>query len=184
MALEPERSLFFAGSDDEEMADSETKPEASAAPMTEGPSRAATQPRSPTQKPLFFADSDDEEPSRYNAAKLPTPLHVPEEPELDLDVEMPEFVDVPRASSVSRSFLVDRAWSTVKGTGYIKAGEEVLIERDEPDKPPPPPVKKSTKDKGGKKQLTIASMLKPAAPPKPSKKKQDSVVRLTNSRGF
>ncbi|KAI0363760.1 hypothetical protein BV20DRAFT_957615 [Pilatotrama ljubarskyi] len=27
-------------------------------------------------------------------------------------------------------------------------------------------------------------MLKPAAPPKPSKKKQDSVVRLTNSRGF
>ncbi|KAI0360987.1 hypothetical protein OH77DRAFT_1492142 [Trametes cingulata] len=27
-------------------------------------------------------------------------------------------------------------------------------------------------------------MLKPTAPPKPSKKKQDSVVRLTNSRGF
>lgn len=81
-------------------------------------------------------------------------------------------------------FLVDNAWSTVKGTGYVKAGDEIRIERDEPDRPPPPP-KKTSKDKGsgGKKQLTIANMLKPA-PAKPTKKKQDSVVRITNSKGF
>ena len=82
------------------------------------------------------------------------------------------------------SFIVQKACSTVKGTGYIKPGEEIRIEREEDDKPPPP-TKKPVKDKGksGKKQLTIANMLRPA-PAKPAKKKQDSVVRITNSRGF
>ncbi|KAI0334349.1 hypothetical protein GY45DRAFT_1318351 [Cubamyces sp. BRFM 1775] len=232
MALETEKSCFFAGSDDEEMGEQAPSPHSPQASASQLAPLDATQSRLPTQKPLFFADSDDDEPSNYAPATIPELPDTAEESELDLDVEMPEFVDVPRASSVSStssglndhrdssphspppllkheerpqkrrrtspaaqpvasvaesmylgSFLVDRAWSTVKGTGYIKPGEEILIEREEPDKPPPPPAKKPVKDKGGKKQLTIASMFKPA-PPKPSRKKQDSVVRLTNSRGF
>lgn len=236
MALENTPPAFFAGSDDEEMADAHA-PSEDLVPQRAESSPDATQTRSPTQKPLFFADSDDEESSsRYNAPKMSAAPETTDESELDLDVEMPEFVDVPRASSESStssgpnemressplpqalvpsdeerppkrrkmspvpgpshsraapaesmylgSFLVDKAWSTVKGSGYIKPGEEVRIEREEINKPaPPPPAKKAAKGKGGKKQITIASMFKPA-PPKVTKKKQDSVVILTNTRGF
>ncbi|KAI0828919.1 SNF2 family N-terminal domain-containing protein [Trametes gibbosa] len=87
------------------------------------------------------------------------------------------------SKSRAASAHIDRAWSTVKGSGYIKSGEEIRIEREDIAKPPPPPIKKGAKGKDGKKQLTIASMLKPA-PTKPSRKKQDSIVILTNARGF
>ncbi len=236
MALENTPPAFFAGSDDEDMEDAQA-PLEEPVPQPAESSLSATEARSPTQKPLFFADSDDEESSsRYNAPNIALAPETTDESELDLDVEMPEFVDVPRASSESStssgpiemrdssplpqplrpsdeerppkrrkmspaagpsqaraapgesmylgSFLVDKAWSTVKGSGYIKPGEEVRIEREEINKPPPPPpAKKTAKGKGGKKQITIASMFKPA-PPKVTKKKQDSVVILTNTRGF
>lgn len=85
------------------------------------------------------------------------------------------------------SFLVANAWSTVRGSGYVKAGDEIRIERDTPEDPTPPESKrtksKDVKGKSGKKQLSIATMFKPQ-PAKPSKKKQDTVVRLTNTRGF
>lgn len=232
--------MFFAGSDDEA---TNVQPQSTTVlnPPTED-TVIATQRKSVTQNPLFFADSDDEEPEpmNYRQRSIPPILDVDDNADLEFDVEMPEFLDVPRASSVSSDasserdeakrksahdliydeqsveslqpggppakkrrlsppaqvsvessptylgyFLVDNAWSTVKGTGYIKPGDEILIEREEMDKPPPPPPKKpGKKGADGKKQLTIATMFKPA-PAKPSaKKKKDSVVRITNARGF
>lgn len=88
------------------------------------------------------------------------------------------------------SFIVPRAWSTVRGKGYTRVGDIVLLERDCPDDDPPSkktiPKAKPTKDsksKGGKKQLSIATMLKPP-PIKFTKRKKDTVVRLTNVGGF
>ena len=232
MADPQERPLFFAGSDDEDMDDVQPAvPETTA--TAQRSSSNATQAHSSTQKPLFFVDSDEEESTKYRTRQSTSMDGVEDDEALQLDVDLPDIVDVPRAPSVSSlssgqgssrdsspppprqsvdepppkrrklspappsafdhalepiylgCFLVDNAWSTVKGTGYIKQGEEIRIERDEPDKPPAPIPKKPAKDKGngGKKQLTIASMLRPV-PVKPTKKKQDSVVRITNNRGF
>lgn len=241
MSVDDERPMFFASSDDEDMVHEAQAPDkalvASGVPEEPGTGAAspALRPRSPTQKPLFFADSDDEEPTSYRPQPAVQPIFAGDDADIELsDVEMPEFVEVPRASSVSSTssglcdsptslsfplparshvdepppkkrkispelvpptnqdsmylgyFLVDNAWSTVKGSGYIKHGDEIRIERDDPDVPPPPPSKKpAKKEKGkdGKKQLTIANMFKPA-PAKPDKKKKDSVVRIINSRGF
>lgn len=241
MVTDGEGSMFFAGSDDEHMNDAQLHTQTAA----QGPTAedtVTTQHRSPTQRPLFFADSDDEEPEpmNYRQRSIPPVLDVEDDADIEFDVEMPEFEDIPRASSVSSDasserddtkrksspdlildeklnnnikpdgppakkrklsppaqpsaesssmylgyFLVDNAWSTVKGTGYIKPGEEILIEREEIDKAPPPPPKKPTK-KGadGKKQLTIATMFKPIPAKSSAKKKQDSVVRITNTKGF
>ena len=232
--MEPnqEHSLFFAGSDDEDMGDVTRSPKPKDTDLGEGSSSgSATRPRSPAQQPLFFEDSDSDAEMSYRLKQPALVMDTDGDDELVLDMDIPEVVEIPRASSVSSVssgmesshnspppprpsieepapkrrrlslpepppdqtfdsmylgyFLVDNAWSTVKGTGYIKAGEEILIQRDDVSKPPPPPPKKATKDKrnGGKKQLTIANMLKPA-PTKTTKKKQDSVVRITNSRGF
>ncbi len=241
MATDGERSMFFAVSDDEDMNDVQPSTQ-TAAVNVPTQDTVASQPRSPTQRPLFFADSDDEEPepTNYRQRSIPQILDADDDADIEFDVEMPEFVDIPRASSVSSDgssgrdeakrksspdliideepidtvkhdgppakkrrvsppaqaltetssmylgyFLVDNAWSTVKGTGYIKPGDEILIEREEMDKSPPPPQKKSVK-KGadGKKQLTIATMFKPAPAKAAAKKKQDSVVRIMNAKGF
>lgn len=86
------------------------------------------------------------------------------------------------------SFLVGNAWSTVRGKGYIQPGDIIHIERDDAhDFKSDLPVsgkgkKKALPDNGKKKQMTLASMLK-SQPPK-TKKKADTVVRLTNDRGF
>lgn len=86
------------------------------------------------------------------------------------------------------SFLVGNAWSTVRGKGYIKPGDTIHIERDDPDDfKSGLPVsgkgkKKALPVNGKKKQLTLGAMLK-SQPPKTTKK-ADTVVRLTNDRGF
>jgi DNA repair protein RAD5 len=86
------------------------------------------------------------------------------------------------------SFIVGNAWSTVRGKGYIKPGDVIRIERDDPDvsgsglSVPAKGKKKVLLDKGKTKQLTLGAMLK-SQPPK-STKKIDTVVRLTNDRGF
>ncbi|KAG1836584.1 SNF2 family N-terminal domain-containing protein [Suillus subalutaceus] len=134
------------------------------------------------------------------------------------DLEIPSFEEVPRASSISRppvkkrrlsppskiqartgqasfdhpaylgSFLVGNAWSTVRGKGYIKPGDTIGIERDDPDDFKSGLLvsgkgkKKALPDNGKKKQLTLGAMLK-SQPPKTTKK-ADTVVRLTNDRGF
>ncbi|KIL01052.1 hypothetical protein PAXRUDRAFT_128489 [Paxillus rubicundulus Ve08.2h10] len=87
------------------------------------------------------------------------------------------------------SFLVGNAWSTVKGKGYIKPGDEIRIERDSLDDASSSAAsfrkgkKKETGDRGKKKQLSLKAMLKPQ-PTKFGKRKIDTVVRLTNKGGF
>ncbi|CAL1694577.1 unnamed protein product [Somion occarium] len=86
------------------------------------------------------------------------------------------------------SFLVGNAWSTVRGKGYIKSGDEIRVVRDgrrslsskEDDRKA---KVKDNKTKGGKKQLSIATMLKPQ-PAKSTKKLENTVVRLTKKAGF
>ncbi|KIJ66394.1 hypothetical protein HYDPIDRAFT_109414 [Hydnomerulius pinastri MD-312] len=99
-------------------------------------------------------------------------------------------VDLPSRSGDAYlgSFLVGNAWSTVKGKGYIKPGDEIRIERDNPKDTSSSAstshkAKKETSDKGRKKQLSLKAMLKPQ-PIKPAKQKTDTVVRLTNKGGF
>ncbi|TFK56768.1 hypothetical protein OE88DRAFT_1650222, partial [Heliocybe sulcata] len=90
------------------------------------------------------------------------------------------------------SFLVGNAWSTVRGKGYVKPGDEICLERDVQDEPDTKPSKGSAKPngkgkapetKGKQKQLSIATLLK-AQPLKAKKKSNGSVVRLTNKGGF
>lgn len=76
------------------------------------------------------------------------------------------------------TFLVPNAWSTVKGKGYIKPGEEVRIERDSPED-----TSTAASVKGKKKQLTLKAMLK-SKPTRNVKRKTDTIVRLTNKGGF
>jgi DNA repair protein RAD5 len=99
----------------------------------------------------------------------------------------------PFSSAYFGSFIIGNAWSTVKGKGYVKPGDEINVERDEPAQRLSSNVGsnvdagKAKKTDGNSKkkttQLSIATMLK-AQPPKTAKKPVDSVVRLTNSRGF
>lgn len=76
------------------------------------------------------------------------------------------------------TFLVPNAWSTVKGHGYIKPGDEIRIERDSPQD-----TAATASVKGKKKQLTLKAMLK-SKPVKNVKRKTDTIVRLTNKGGF
>lgn len=80
--------------------------------------------------------------------------------------------------------FVENAWSTASGKGYVKPGESVIIQRDGPNSmPTSSKTQKSTKGISGKKQATITSMMKPQTT-KIAKKKVDTVVRISNQRGF
>lgn len=87
----------------------------------------------------------------------------------------------PSAKSIATylgSFVVPNAWSTVKGHGYIKPGEEIIIGRDSiEDTSVAPSIK------GKKKQMTLKTVLK-SKPVKNAKRKTDTIVRITNGRGF
>lgn len=65
--------------------------------------------------------------------------------------------------------------------GYVTAGDPIFIEREDQDDASLAPKAKGN-DKGKKKQLSIAAMMK--IQPKNVKKKTNSIVRLTNARGF
>lgn len=97
-------------------------------------------------------------------------------------------VSAPKVPSLSYlgSFPVGNAWSTVRGKGYVKPGDTILIQRDDQDDSKPgfkSTNKGKKKDTGKTKQLSIAAMLK-SQPKNLVKKKTDHVVRLTNTRGF
>jgi DNA repair protein RAD5 len=88
------------------------------------------------------------------------------------------------------SFIVANAWATVKGSGFVKIGDEISIEREDQDEEKHGfkdkagrQVNRDAKDKGKKRQLTLTSMMK-SHPSKASTKKVDSIVRLTNGLGF
>ena len=216
--------LFFAGSDDEGdvfMQDSQP-----------GASGSESKPR------LFFADSDDDEETHASTFTTPIKRSIFVE-EHSSDVDIPNFEEIPRASSVSSvssfpsgkdkdsspapsiesierpakkrrvstectasqapfesiylgSFIVGNAWSTVKGKGYVKSGDEIQVEREDQDQGPSfketavaaaKGKKGKATNKGKMKQLSISTMMK-APQLKVSKKKANTVVRLTNSRGF
>jgi DNA repair protein RAD5 len=83
------------------------------------------------------------------------------------------------------SIVVPNAWSTVKGNGYIKNGDPILVEYDrlkqEDELPKKGDKKKLPKKKG--KQLTITTLMKPRQD-NFKKQKQNAIVRLTNRGGF
>jgi DNA repair protein RAD5 len=93
------------------------------------------------------------------------------------------------SSAYLGSFLVGNAWSTVKGKGYVLPGDQIKLERDDTNESTSSKAKAKVggkaknAEKGKTKQLSIATLLKPQQP-KLAKKKVDSVVRLTNDRGF
>jgi DNA repair protein RAD5 len=88
------------------------------------------------------------------------------------------------SSTYLGSFLVGDAWSTVTGKGYVKINDEIRVQRDDQDDSKVgfrnPPRKT---DNGKKKQMSITTMWSTKSA-KSSKKKVDSIVRLTNARGF
>lgn len=85
--------------------------------------------------------------------------------------------------------LVENAWSTVSGKGYVKPGESVIIQRDGPNDgsfgsgAQKGKSSDKTKKTGGKKQATITSMLRPQTR-NLTRKKVNTVVRIVNKRGF
>ena len=82
------------------------------------------------------------------------------------------------------SIVVANAWSTVKGKGYVKNGDPILVEWDrlKQDDPPKKGDKKKPLQKKGK-QLTITTLMKPRQD-NFKRKKQNDIVRLTNKGGF
>lgn len=81
------------------------------------------------------------------------------------------------------SIVIANAWSTVKGKGYIKNGDPILVEWDKlkQEKLPKKNEKKPLQKKG--KQLTITALMRPKQE-NFKKKKQNDIVRLTNKGGF
>jgi len=91
----------------------------------------------------------------------------------------PEF-----ASAFMGNIVVANAWSTVKGKGYVKNGDPILVEWDklkQEDDAPRKNNKKQPQKKG--KQLTITALMKPRQD-NFKRKKQNDIVRLTNRGGF
>ena len=82
------------------------------------------------------------------------------------------------------SIVVANAWSTVKGKGYVKNGDPILVEWDrlKQEDPPRKGDKKKPLQKKGKQQ-TITALMKPRQD-NFKKRKQNDIVRLTNRGGF
>ncbi|THH10977.1 hypothetical protein EW145_g955 [Phellinidium pouzarii] len=90
---------------------------------------------------------------------------------------------VERSEYYLGSILVGNAWSTVRGSGYVKNGDPILVERDSLQDENS--SSKDAKRKGKGKQVTLKTMFKSQVKSGPLKKpKANTIVRLTNSRGF
>jgi DNA repair protein RAD5 len=112
------------------------------------------------------------------------------QPEEDIQPNKRRKPSLPPDSGFTSAFLgsivVANAWSTVKGKGYIKNGDPVLVEWDklkQEEELPRKSDKKKLPKKGGK-QLTITALMKPRQENFKRKKKQNDIVRLTNRGGF
>ncbi|KAF9785715.1 SNF2 family N-terminal domain-containing protein [Thelephora terrestris] len=112
------------------------------------------------------------------------------QPEEDTQPNKRRKPSLPPDSGFTSAFLgsivVANAWSTVKGKGYIKNGDPVLVEWDklkQEEELPRKSDKKKQPKKGGK-QLTITALMKPRQENFKRKKKQNDIVRLTNRGGF
>lgn len=192
----PKRPLFFAGSDDED-----EKPQA--------------RYKTPKPMPVYMDDEDEPmivlgdevdlppfaSSPRFSSASSTSSSHVPRS---SSPVSAPEDIDPPAKkrrlsltalqsdnkppfrSAYIGSFLVGNAWSTVKGKGYIKNGDEICVELDNVDEASSK-IRLPSNGKGAqgkKKQLSIDTMFKAAQQSKPAKKKLSAVVHLTNKKGF
>lgn len=185
--------LFFADSDDED----ETNRPSFATPQKRDLLDEKENSSSDIEIPNFEEVPRTSSPSI--ASSVPSPKNEDSSPAPSIEIiERPKKkrrLSLPVASQATfdsiyiGSFIVGNAWSTVKGKGYIKSGEEINVEREDQDDKTSKGTTGSSKgkptkqDKGKKKQLSIATMMK-AQPPKMNKKKVNTVVRLTNSRGF
>lgn len=94
--------------------------------------------------------------------------------------------DLDFTSAFLGSIVVGNAWSTVKGKGYVKNGDPILVEWDrlkqEEDVSSKSNKKKPPQKKKGK-QMKITTLMKPQQD-NFKKKKQNDIVRLTNKGGF
>jgi len=192
-----EKRLFFADSDDEDIPRFQTpRPiaiDASLVKKEEDDSESDLEIPSFEEVPRASSVSTmSSGPSLRSSSPVPG-LSVEEPPVKKRRLSPPSKVQAhtgqaPFDTAYLGSFLVGNAWSTVKGKGYIEPGDIIRIERDDPDDSesglsvPAKGKKKALPDKGKKKQLTLGAMLK-SQPPKMTKK-ADTVVRLTNDRGF
>ena len=112
------------------------------------------------------------------------------QPEEDFQPNKRRKLSPPSDSDFTSAFLgsiiVANAWSTVKGKGYIKNGDPILVEWDklkQEEELPRKSDKKKPPQKRGK-QLTITALMKPRQDNFKKKKKQNDIVRLTNKGGF
>ncbi|KAI0784921.1 SNF2 family N-terminal domain-containing protein [Abortiporus biennis] len=193
-------NLFFAGSDHEQDQ-----------PIIVSKNIPTDQLPEHAENVLFFADSDSDEDDVVEVFPVSPPpqpieddlinsndvMDIPftlprasKEPPTKKRKLSPESREAPLTQFISAylgSFIVGNAWSTVRGKGYIKVGDEILVERDsleETERQRKNETRKGSNSKvAGKKQLSIATMFKPQ-PQKPVRKKKDMLVRLTNKAGF
>jgi DNA repair protein RAD5 len=188
------KRLFFADSDDEDLKDLVLEPVQAPPPISGDEDLSDVN---------VDTDFDDRKPPSSAASNMSSVPASPRSSPAPVNDAVKSPVKKPRLSSPGRSrtqtftsayigtFIVGNAWSTAKGRGYVKPGDEIKVERDEVMRK----VSKSAPAKGTKAkktdtpfrkngvQLSLATMMK-APPPKASKKAVDSVVRLINMRGF
>ncbi|KAG2050647.1 hypothetical protein BDR06DRAFT_960022 [Suillus hirtellus] len=190
-----EKRLFFADSDDEDIPRFQTpRPIAINSELIMNGNDSESDLEIPSFEEVPRASSVSSMssgPSLRSSSPVPGPSRE-EPPVKKRRLSPPSKVQVRMGpsghSAYLGSFLVGNAWSTVRGKGYIKPGDTIHIERDDPDDfKSGLPIsgkgkKKALPGNGKKKQLTLGAMLK-SQPPKTTKK-ADTVVRLTNDRGF
>lgn len=175
--------LFLAASDDddEEEANLSLLPKASRKPLViDGHDVEEALPATPTPLPQEFVSCDIVGDNLEGPPIKKRRLSPTAEPRSQSPPFPPTYLG---------DVLVENAWSTVSGKGYVKQGESVMIRRDGPDGGPSGSNSRKgknvgkTKKTGARKQVSITSMLKPQTS-KPVKKKVDTVVRIVNMRGF
>ena len=187
---EPKSGLFFADSDEEDQTHE--------SPFVTPPKRhlSPQEVDDVIEIPSFEELPKASSPCSASSARQssPTPsidiVSFPPAKKRKLSPLPPVHVQSPASSMYIGSFIVGNAWSTVKGPGYIKNGEHFMVERDNQDEGPSRGASASSKskqgnksDKGKGKQLSIVTMMN-VQPQKLAKKKVNTVVRLTNMRGF
>ncbi|EPQ60320.1 hypothetical protein GLOTRDRAFT_112995 [Gloeophyllum trabeum ATCC 11539] len=152
------------------------------------PPVTSDQPRSSSVTSISSSSSPATSPPSVTNIDKPSPSK-----KRRLSTAAPAAANAVFESAYLGSFLVGNAWSTARGKGYVKPGDEICVERDVPNETDrkltklaavkPGAKAKAMGAKGKQKQLSIATLVK-TQPPKAKKKDNGSVVRLTNKRGF
>jgi len=184
--------LFFASSDDEDLG-STTRLKA---PRSIAPSVDEDASMLDAHAPLFQPSQDDSDLFDKSPLLVPQSSSPPTAFDSSPPLKKRRISPVPHAkakgtpfrSAYIGSFVIGNAWSTVKGRGYVRPGDEIRVERDEPQDFSTNAARSSTNGKGGhqktkQKQTTLTSTFKPLTA-KQVKQKSHTIVRLTNKGGF